>query len=315
MPSRLKSALAASVSLAMFGTLGMAVAPSAQAAGPDADTTAVSALFTRFASDFLPQVASGTTLSRQLPTLAVTPAESVGLKDAFSSALGAGGVLADFGTQDTLGDLEDYVEDADGGEWNFTASRPTDGSLTVGFTREVNRTAGLDIRDTDGTISLSTGDGIRVKGTLTGSFTFVATSGKAVLTNPSLTITTIADLPSDTTMNAGLGILGVSVKGDEGDSEADYHLESTVTTTWANPDNDAAGSLGFDNPDTATADDGELAADGGGAGIVTAKQVGHAGRQPRGEAAGQRPRRGPPERRDDRDPELGLAGARSRRRP
>ncbi len=65
-------------------------------------------------------------------------------------------------------------------------------------------------------------------------------------------------------MNAGLGILGVAVTGDDGDSEADYHLESTVTTSWANPDNDAAGALAFDNPATATADDGELAAEGAG---------------------------------------------------
>ena len=148
--------------------------------------------------------------------------------------------------------------------------------MTVGFTREVTRTAGLDIRDPEGTISLSSGDGISVTGRLTGSFTFVhdADSGQAVLTTPSLTIATTADLPSDTTMNAGLGILGVSVSGAPGDSEADYHLESTVTTSWANPDNDAAGSLAFDNPATATPDDGELSADGAGTGIVTATQAG-----------------------------------------
>src|SRR6478736_2647526 len=99
-------------------------------------------------------------------------------------------------------------------------------------------------RDPDRTISLSSGDGIRVTGRLTGSFTFTydATAGQASLTKPSMTIATTADLPSGTTMKAGLGILGVAVTGDAGDSEADYHLESTVTTSWANPDNDAAGT-------------------------------------------------------------------------
>ena len=91
--------------------------------------------------------------------------------------------------------------------------------------------------------------------------------------SPSLTIATSADLPAGTTLNAGLGILGVSVDGAAGD-QADYRLESTVATSWANPDNDAAGSLAFDNPGTATADDGELAADGAGTGIVTATQAG-----------------------------------------
>ena len=57
---------------------------------------------------------------------------------------------------------------------------PDDHSLTVGFTRTVTQDAGLDIRDQNGTLSLSTGNGIDVTGTLTGSFTFVydAASGR-----------------------------------------------------------------------------------------------------------------------------------------
>ncbi len=258
----------------MLGTLGIAAAPSAQAAGPDAATTAVGALFTRLATDFLPQVASGTAVSRQLPTLAVTPAESVGLKTAFSSALGATGPLEDFGTQDTLADLKDYVDDADGSGWAFTSSNPTDTSLTVGFTRTLPRTPASTSATRTARLSLSSGTGIVVTGTLTGSFTFVfdATSGKASLTSPSLSIATSADLPATTTINAGLGILGVSVTGTA-DTD-DYRLQSNVSTSWANPDNDAAGLLAFDNPDTAAADDGELAAEGAGTGIVTATQVG-----------------------------------------
>ncbi|EAQ00456.1 type I secretion target repeat protein [Janibacter sp. HTCC2649] len=269
-----RSALASTVTLAMLGTLGIAAAPSAQAAGPDAATTAVGALFTRLATDFLPQVASGTAVAKQLPTLAVTPAESVGLKTAFSSALGATGPLKDFGTQDTLADLKDYVDDADDSGWVFTSSNPSDTSLTVGFTRTLTQNAGLDIRDESGTLSLSSGTGIVVTGTLTGSFTFVfdSTSGKASLTAPSLSIATSADLPATTTINAGLGILGVSVTGTA-DTD-DYRLQSNVSTSWSNPDNDAAGLLAFDNPDTAAPDDGELAAEGAGTGIVTATQTG-----------------------------------------
>ena len=271
----LKPVLASTLSLAMGVTLGLAVATPAQAAGPDAATTEVATLFGRLSTDFLPDVASSTALTRQLPTLAVTPAGSVDLKTAFADLFAPGGSLADAADKSSLGSLADYVDDADDADWDFTASDDGD-SLTVAFTREVTRTAGLDIRDADGTISLSSGDGISVTGTLTGSFTFVhdAAAGQAVLTEPSLTITTTADLLSATTMNAGLGILGVSVKGAPDESEADYHLESTVTTSWANPDNDAAGSLAFDNPATATADDGELAAEGAGTGIVTATQTG-----------------------------------------
>ena len=186
-----------------------------------------------------------------------------------------------------LGDLAGYVDDADGGGWDFTAD-DSGSILTVGFTRKVTRDAGLDIRDTDGTISLSSGDGIASPACSPGRSRSPTTPprGQASLTTPSMTIATTADLPSDTTMNAGLGILGVAVTGDDGDSEADYHLESTVTTSWANPDNDAAGALAFDNPATATADDGELAAEGAGTGIVTATQVGTLAGQPRAQRPG-----------------------------
>lgn len=274
MPSLRRSALASTASLAMFGTLGLAVATPARAAGPDAPTTAVTALLGRLATEFIPQVASGTALSRQLPTLAVTPAESVELKTAFASALASGGALEDLGSQATLADLEDYVDDATGGGWDFTADRPDEHTLTVGFTRTRTFSAGLDIRDSAGAISLSSGSGIDVTGTLTGSFTLVhdAAAGQAVLRQPSMAIATTADLPAGTQMNAGLGILGVKVVGTAGTD--DYRLQSTVSTSWANPDNDAAGSLAFDNPGTATPNDGELAADGAGTGIVTATRSG-----------------------------------------
>jgi Ca2+-binding RTX toxin-like protein len=258
----------------MSAALAVVIAPPARASGPDDATAAVTGTFSRLATDFLPEVASSTALSQQLPTLAVTPAESVELKTAFSEALDTGGQLADAHNQATLDDLTTYIGNADGAGWDFTASMPDDHSVTVGFTRTVDQDAGLDIHDQGGTLSLSTGSGIDVTGTLTGSFTFVydPTSGQASLTDPSMTIATTADLPAGKELKAGLGILGVEVVGVAGTD--DYRLSSSVVTTWANPDNDDADLLSYDNPNTAAADDGELAADGAGTGIVTATRTG-----------------------------------------
>src|SRR3954453_16146138 len=117
MHRRSRSALSSAVSLAVVGTLGFVMAPPATAATPDAATAAVTGLFTRLATDFLPQVASSTSLSQQLPTLSLAPAESVVLRTAFSDALGAGGQLSAAGSQATLGDLKNYINGADGGTW------------------------------------------------------------------------------------------------------------------------------------------------------------------------------------------------------
>ncbi|GAB3658904.1 hypothetical protein GCM10027596_15790 [Nocardioides korecus] len=275
MPSRLLSSLAASVSLTVLAALGVAIAPAADAAPQDAATASVTGFFDRFASEVLPQIASSTSLAQQLPTVAVTPAGSVGLRTAFSGALASGGQLGAARSQATLGDLVGYLDGADGGGWDFTASRPSDNAVTLRFTRTVtDPDAGLDVRDKAGTLSLSTGGGITVTGTLTGSFTFVydPATAQTSLTKPSMTIATTADLPDGKDLLAGLGILGVKVVGAAG--TADYHLDSTVTTAWANPDNDAAGSLSFDNPATAADGDGELSAAGAGTGLVTATRTG-----------------------------------------
>ena len=92
------------------------------------------------------------------------------------------------------------------------------------------------------------------------------------MTDPALDISTTADLRDGVELDAGLGILGVRVTGDA--SSDDYRLSSSVTTAWANPDNDAAGSLAYDNPASPAAGDGELAADGAGSGLVTATRSG-----------------------------------------
>ena len=274
MSSALKSAFASVVSLSVVVGLAVSTPSPAAAATPDDATKAVAALFKRLGTKFIPQVASSTALAEQLPTLAVTPAGSVGLKTGFDEAFASGGPLGDLSGATTIEELYEYIDGATGKDWTFTSPDHTLTSITVAFTRTVDTDAGLDIRDRDGTISLSTGKGIAVRGTLSGSFTFTydPTTKLASLTNPSMDIATTADLPANVTLPAGLGILGVEVVGVDG--PGDYQLSSAVTTTWANPDNDAAESLAYDNPATTALDDGELAAAGAGTGIVTATRTG-----------------------------------------
>ena len=277
MSTALKAAFSSIVSLSVVAGFAVSAAPPAVAAGPDDATVAVTDLLDRLATDFVPQVASGTALAEQLPTLAVTPAGSVRLRTAFSDLVGSGGRLENAGAQETLSALASYIDGADGGGWAFTSSAPHNFSVVIGFTRTVTQDAGFDIRDEGGTLSLSTGSGIDVTGTLTGSFTlnYDPTTRLASLTSPSMAIATTADLPAGKQLDAGLGILGVRVTGEAGTE--DYRLTSNVVTTWANPDNDAAGSLAYDNPATPAALDGELAADGAGTGLVTAARTGSLG--------------------------------------
>ena len=263
MSSALKSAFASVLSLTVVTGLAVGTASPAGAAAPDEATTAVTDLFRDLATDFLPQVASSTALSEQLPTVAVTPATSVELSTAFGEVLGSSGALAAYGAQPTLAELADYIDGSSGDGWAFTSSA-TGSTVTIGFTRTVTQDAGLDIRDEDGTITLSTGKGIDVTGKLTGSFTLMydSTAKLASLTSPAMEIETTADLPAGKVLEAGLGILGVEVVGAAGTD--DYRLSSKVVTAWANPDNDSLKSLAFDNPATDDPRDGELAADGAG---------------------------------------------------
>ena len=272
-----KSALASTVSLVMVGTLGVAMAPSAQAATPDAATTAVATVFERLSTEFLPDVASSTALSRQLPTLAVTPAESVDLKTRVRCCprdrRTAGGHRQPEHPRRAQGLHRRQHADRTGpSRPNDRGTRPSSWasparSPVPPVSTSATRTARSACRAETASASPAPSPARSPSST-------TQRPRRQSSREPSLTIATVADLPSGTTIPAGLGILGVSVKGDDGDSEADYHLESTVTTSWANPDNDAAGTLAFDNPTTAGADDGELAAAGAGTGIVTATQTG-----------------------------------------
>jgi Ca2+-binding RTX toxin-like protein len=270
----LKSAFASFVSLSVVVGLGASTATPAVAATPDDATVAVTTLLDRLATGFVPQVASSTALAEQLPTLAVTPAGSVKLKSSFADLIGSGGLLENAENQETLADLATYIGGKSDDEWTLSSSAPDAYSVTIGFTRVVDSEAGLDIRDQDGTLSLSSPDGIKVQGTLSGSFTLAydPTTKVASLTKPSMAIATTADLGATAVLPAGLGILGVEVRGEAGTD--DYRLTSNVVTAWANPDNDAAGSLAYDNPGTPAANDGELAAAGAGTGLVTATRTG-----------------------------------------
>ena len=139
-----------------------------------------------------------------------------------------------------------------GDGWTFDASA-TGSSVTIDFTREVTQDAGLDIRDEDGTITLSTGTGIVVKGTLKGSFTLALRLDRRPR-QPHQPV----DGDHHDRRPAGRhgpgrrsrhpGRLGRRRRGHR-----DYHLSSTVVTAWANPDNDALESLAYDNPATAAA--------------------------------------------------------------
>ena len=282
----------------MCAALALAAAPSAQAAAQDAPSAAVTGLFDRLATEFLPQVASSTALSRQLPTLAVTPAESVDLRTAFADLFKAGGPLEDAASPDRprgLGRLRRRRRRRRLGLHGQRQRQPSSPSASrarspgrrPGHPRHRRHDQPVERRRHPRHRPAHRLVHLRLRRHRGPGLADQALDDHRDHRRPA----------ARQEINAGLGILGVAVIGDAGDSEADYHLESTVTTSWANPDNDAAGSLAFDNPATATADDGELAAEGAGTGIVTATQVGHPAGQPRREAPRQRPGRRAPERR------------------
>ena len=215
MPPLLKSALSSTLSLAVIGALGLATAAPAQAAAQDAATAAVTGLFDRLSADFLPQLASSAALSRQLPTVAITPAESVGLKTAFAHALDAGGPLEGLADQATLGDLEDYVDAADGDGWAFTASQPDASSLTVGFTRVIDRCRPRHPRRErhHQPVHRHAASTSPARSPARSPSSTTRAAKLAVLTKPSMSIATVADLPAGKQLDAGLGILGVRVAG------------------------------------------------------------------------------------------------------
>ena len=117
--TRFRRGVATIAATATAATLGISIAPAAQAATPDDATKAVNALLTALATDFVPEMASSTALSQQLPTLAVTPAESVELRSAFPALVSAGGALEKIGEQGSLQDLASYIAGRDVDGWEL----------------------------------------------------------------------------------------------------------------------------------------------------------------------------------------------------
>ena len=157
------------------------------------------------------------------------------------------GPLEDVGDQATLAELAGYVDGADGGGWDFTAGRPDDhpspsaspATVTHGR-RPRHPRRGRHASACRPARHRRHGHPVRLV-----HLRLRPPARQASLTQPPMTITTTADLPAGKQLNAGLGILGVQVVGAAG--HADYGSEHR-RDAWANPDNDAAGSLAFDNP-------------------------------------------------------------------
>src|SRR5690242_12466469 len=108
--SRLAKGVAGLASGATFAGLAIAIAPPAQAATPDDESAALAGMLTSLSKTFLPDVATSTALSQQLPTIAITPAGSVDLKNGFKGLTAAGGPLADVNAQADLGALRGYID-------------------------------------------------------------------------------------------------------------------------------------------------------------------------------------------------------------
>ena len=264
--SSVATAVAAAVVVASVGTV--LTPPPAAAADPAVEK--VTTLLTRLATEVIPVTATSPTLSSELPTLATSPAAVVGLPDALLDLLAPGGLIEDADAQTSLGALRGYLDGKSGDGWVLAAGGGGD-VVALTLTRTVTSNDGqLSVQDPGGVFSLSTTTGIEVTGVLEIGLTMTVDGSQAVLTDPSLSITTTASLPGAATIDAGVGVLGVSVSG----SDSSYALNSTVTTSWANPDNDPGGVLAFDDPTTVAPNDGELAQPGAGTGLVTANRTG-----------------------------------------
>lgn len=258
--------------------------PVREARAADAETTALISLFDGLEA-LLPGVAAIGDLAKPLPTLSVAPGSSAGigletvLSESRTAVLGG----ADFNGAADVDDFVDAIDGAAGGisagrTVAFTASKSTVGtvdSVTIGMTatRTVSSTR-LDVVDDDPIgpgfppLSLSSSGGVRLVLELSGSFivnydsatssTWITRTGAS----PSLSVDATGSIPTPAGVDVGIGILAAELGSD-----TTYDLETTTTTSWSDPNND--GRLAFDEPGGATGD-GELAAAGAGAGLVTA---------------------------------------------
>lgn len=251
--------------------------PTAQAAPADPDVAAITALVAQVAG-LMPGVSGAGALGQALPTLDVSPGGpgGVGVATLLAEAL----TKTDLATATSFGDLVGAVNGKSGSistgrtvTWTgSTASNGSVESLTVGLhAARAAAPARLDVRDPAGDVNLASTGGVTVDLTADLGLTvnYDTTTHAAWLTRtgstPSLSVGFSVNLHPDQ-IKAGLGILGVQVVAG-----STFHLDGGVTTSWSDPNND--GRLAFDEPGNGP-DDGELAAAGAGAGLVTAQFTG-----------------------------------------
>jgi Ca2+-binding RTX toxin-like protein len=265
--------------LAITASLLGAVAPSARAA--DAETDALVGLVDDV-QGFVSELAEVGRFAQSLPTLAVAPGgpDGIGLDDLLTQARSS--VINGI---DSASNVDQFVDAIDGSSGDisagrhisFTATKSTNGSLdSIAVSFEATRTivsTQLDIQGDDPIapgyppFTLASGGGVELELTLNGLFTLNHDSTDHLVwltrdgsTTPSVSIHAEASIPTPSAVEAGLGILGVTL----GDGTS-YTLDATIGTSWADPNND--GRLAFD--EAGGSNNGELAADGAAAGIVS----------------------------------------------
>ncbi len=255
--------------------------PARPAQAADAETDALRGVVADL-EPFVAALAGVGRFGQPLPTLSLLPGSKAGvdlatlLSESVSSVLGSGYtgatnvnelVSAINGKSGTISEDRDV---------SFTAVKTTSGTVdtvTVGLhaTRTIS-SAALDITDNKPLapgyppFALASKGGVNVDLTLDASFAlnYDSSGGAAWITHsgssPSLTLDAVGSIPSLSAVQAGLGILGVSLGTGTG-----FNLTVHLATAWADPNND--GRLAFDEPG-GTNDDGELAAAGAAAGLV-----------------------------------------------
>jgi Ca2+-binding RTX toxin-like protein len=264
--------MTAIATLIAYVTVSIPVRP-AQAA--DAETDALRTLVTGL-ENFVPGLAGVGAFGQPLKTLDVAPGSDAGIRLSDLLATARTGVLEPgYSGATNVDGLVGAINGKDGDishnrHVSFTASKSSAGtvdSVTLGMHATRTVTAKLDIQDDSPQFSLTSEGGVDL--TLTYDSTFVlnydSSNGATWITRtgstPSMTIGADAVLSSPLDVTAGLGILGIELADG-----STLHLVASLASSWGDPNND--GRLAFEEPG-GSAGDGELAAAGAGAGLVT----------------------------------------------
>ena len=167
--------------------------------------------------------------------VAVTPAESVGLKTAFSDALGHRRPARERSTTRPPSATSRATSTTPTAAAGPSPPAARDHSLTVGFTRTVTRMPASTSATRTAPSACRPATGIDVTGTLSG-LVHLRLRRRRRAGRPHQALDDhrdLADLPAGTQLNAGLGILGVKVIGAAGTDR--LPLESNVTTSLGQP--------------------------------------------------------------------------------